>query len=164
MVTKYHVFYFQNCSVKKNVLVIEKNFENFARSLIDTTCWYLQLIFKLTSADISWSKFFIMSTEFDKNISDWSHYCTDHKNGNDFFMSLVKWPKIAVKKANFLEILGTKVVQFWSYTKSEKTKNVPLNCYFSTKIFFRKIRVIFDVENWLWKSDFGTFWWLFLAI
>ena len=32
-------------------------------------------------------KFFIMSTEFDKNISDWSHFCTDHKNGNDFFMS-----------------------------------------------------------------------------
>ena len=46
-------------------------------------------------------KFFIMSTEFDKNISDWSHDCTDHKNGNDFFMSLVKWPKIAVKKSQF---------------------------------------------------------------
>jgi hypothetical protein len=24
--------------------------------------------------------------------------------------------------------------------------------------------VIFDDENWLWKSDFGTFWRLFLAI
>ena len=24
--------------------------------------------------------------------------------------------------------------------------------------------MIFDVENWLWKSDFGTFWQLFLAI
>ena len=34
-------------------------------------------------------KFFIMSTEFDKNISDWSHDYTDHKNVNDFFMSLV---------------------------------------------------------------------------
>ena len=33
-----------------------------------------------------------------KNISDWS-YSTDHKNGNDFFMSLFKWPKIAVKKS-----------------------------------------------------------------
>ena len=22
----------------------------------------------------------------------------------------------------------------------------------------RKIRTIFDIENWLWKSDFGTFW------
>ena len=34
-------------------------------------------------------KFFIMSTEFDKNITDWSYDCTDHKNGIDFFMRLV---------------------------------------------------------------------------
>ena len=44
-------------------------------------------------------KFFIISTEFDKNILDWSHDGTDHKNGNDFFMSFAKWPKIAVKKS-----------------------------------------------------------------
>ena len=31
-------------------------------------------------------EFFIMSTEFDKNISDWSYDCTDHKNGIEFFM------------------------------------------------------------------------------
>ena len=24
--------------------------------------------------------------------------------------------------------------------------------------FFEKIRLIFDVENWVWKYDFGTFW------
>ena len=41
-------------------------------------------------------KFFIMSLEFEKNVSNWSH---DHKNGMDFFMRLVKWPKIAVKKS-----------------------------------------------------------------
>ena len=23
---------------------------------------------------------------------------------------------------------------------------------------FQKIRLIFDIENWLWKYDFGTFW------
>ena len=68
------------------------------------------------------------------------------------------------KKPNFLEILGTKVVQFWCYTKLIKTKKLLLNWYFSTKIFFRKIRRIFDIENRLWKSDFGTFWHLFLAI
>ena len=39
-------------------------------------------------------KFFIMSTEFDKNISDWSYDYPDHKNGIDFFMRHVKWPKI----------------------------------------------------------------------
>ena len=42
--------------------------------------------------------FFIMSMEFDKNISDWRHYCTDYKNDLDFFLRLAKWPKIAVKK------------------------------------------------------------------
>ena len=43
-----------------------------------------------------------MSTEFDKNISDWSYDCTDHKNDIDFFMRLVKWPKIDVKKCENL--------------------------------------------------------------
>ena len=47
-------------------------------------------------------KFLIMSTEFDKNISDWSYDCTDCKTGIDFFMRLVKWPKIAVKKCQNL--------------------------------------------------------------
>ena len=48
-------------------------------------------------------KFFIMSTEFDKNISDWRHDYTDYK-----------------KKPKFSEILGTKVVQFWCYTRLVK--------------------------------------------
>ena len=26
------------------------------------------------------------------------------------------------------------------------------------KFFFKKIRLIFDIENWLWKYNFGTFW------
>ena len=30
-------------------------------------------------------RFFIMSTEFDKNISDWRNDCADHKNGFDFY-------------------------------------------------------------------------------
>ena len=29
---------------------------------------------------------------------------------------------------------------------------------FLDKIFFEKIRFIFDIQNWLWKYDFGTFW------
>ena len=65
------------------------------------------------------------------------------------------------KKPHFSEILGTKVVQFWCYTKLVKTKNMPLNWYFSTRKIFRKIRVIFDIENWLWKSDFGSYFWPF---
>ena len=26
------------------------------------------------------------------------------------------------------------------------------------KLSFEKIRLIFDIQNWLWKYDFGTFW------
>ena len=48
-------------------------------------------------------KFFIMSTEFDKNISDWRHNCTDYKNDLDFFLRIVKWPKIAVKKSQIFK-------------------------------------------------------------
>ena len=66
------------------------------------------------------------------------------------------------KKPIVLEILGTKVVQFLYYTKLIKTKKLFLNWYFSTKIFLRKIQRIFNIENGLWKSDFGPFWCLFL--
>ena len=50
----------------------------------------------------SGGKIFIMSTEFDKNISDWRYDSTDHKNEFYFFMRLVKRPKIAVKKCQNL--------------------------------------------------------------
>ena len=29
---------------------------------------------------------------------------------------------------------------------------------FLDKVFFEKIRFIFDSQNWLWKYNFGTFW------
>ena len=38
------------------------------------------------------------------------------------------------------------------------TKNVLLNWYSSMKKKMRKIWMIFDIENWLWKSNFVTFW------
>ena len=38
------------------------------------------------------------------------------------------------------------------------TKNVPLNWYSSLKKKLGKIRIIFDIENWLWKSEIGKFW------
>ena len=49
---------------------------------------------KQVLTSITLCKVFIMSTEFDKNISDSSHDCTDYKNSNVFFMSLFKWPKM----------------------------------------------------------------------
>ena len=50
-----------------------------------------------------WSKFFIMSTEFDKNISDWRYNCIGYKNDLVFFLRLLKWPKIAVKKSQIFQ-------------------------------------------------------------
>ena len=37
------------------------------------------------------------------------------------------------------------------------TNNVPLNRYSSMKKKLRKIRIIFDIENSLWKSEIGNF-------
>ena len=37
-------------------------------------------------------------------------------------------------------------------------KNVLLNWYSSMKKKLRTVPMIFDIENWLWKSNFGTFW------
>jgi hypothetical protein len=34
---------------------------------------------------------------------------------------------------------------------------MPLIWYSSMKTFFGKIRIIFDIENWLWKSETSTF-------
>ena len=42
-------------------------------------------------------------TKFDKNISNSSLNCADPKNGINFYIILVEWPKIAVKKALFLK-------------------------------------------------------------
>ena len=42
--------------------------------------------------------------------------------------------------------------------KMSITKNMLLNWHSSTKKKERKIWMIFDIENWLWKSNFGTFW------
>ena len=55
-------------------------------------------------------------------------------------------------------ILVIKWFKNWSQQKMLFTKKVRLNWYSSMKIFFRKIRMIFDIENSLWKSKIGTFW------
>ena len=44
----------------------------------------------------------------------------------------------------------------WGFQKMTITKNILLNRH-SSKI--RKIRMIFGIENWLWKSYLGPFWW-----
>ena len=67
------------------------------------------------------------------------------------------------KKPNYSEILGTKVVQFWCYTKSIKTKNVLLNWYPSMKFFFKErfrwfLTFKIDFENQILALFDGYFW------
>jgi hypothetical protein len=51
---------------------------------------------------------------------------------------------------------NNKVFFSWSYEKVMLTKNVRLIYYSSMKKKFRKIRMIFDIENSVWKSNFCT--------
>ena len=73
-----------------------------------------------------------MSTEFDKNISNWSYDCTDHKNGIEFFLRLVKWPKIDVKKCQSLIFNVDFQHQkcFVSFQKKNSLKNINLGAPF----------------------------------
>ena len=45
----------------------------------------------------------------------------------------------------------------WIYQKIILAKVVVLNWYSSMNFFFVKILTIFDIEKWLWKSDFCNF-------
>ena len=60
-------------------------------------------------------------------------------------------------RQKFCLILVIKWLKNWCYQKESITKNVLLNWYSSMKKKLRKIRMIFDVENWLWKSEIVIF-------
>ena len=55
-------------------------------------------------------------------------------------------------------ILENKVISKLILSKNVNNKNVLINWHSAMKKKLRKIRMIFDKENWLWKSDIGTFW------
>ena len=56
-------------------------------------------------------------------------------------------------------ILENKVVQKLKLEKKVFYKKWSPKWIFWNDFFFEKIPSIFDIENWLWKYDFGTFWW-----
>ena len=55
-------------------------------------------------------------------------------------------------------ILENKVILNWCYQKLPITKKCAPNFVFFNEKKIGKIWMIFDVENWLWKSDFSLFW------
>ena len=55
-------------------------------------------------------------------------------------------------------ILENKVVQKLKLEKNVFYKKWSPKLIFLNDFFFEKIQLIFDIENWLWKYNFGTFW------
>ena len=65
-------------------------------------------------------------------------------------MTLKSFPYLLTK-------LGNQLTKNWIFQKMSITKNVTLKWYSSMKKMFQKSRIIFDVKNWLWKSEISTF-------
>ena len=62
-------------------------------------------------------------------------------------MSLVQWPKIAVKKAKFFRNFRNKSCSILMLHKINKNKKCAPKLIFFNKKRFRKIPMIFEVEN-----------------
>ena len=87
-----------------------------------------------------------MSTEFDKNFSKGSYCSTDHKNYIKTFFEHFPSKLLDPQKSRFGDlILGIIFFLKQSYQKS---------WYSPMKFCFWKILIIFDIERWLWKSEF----------
>ena len=72
-----------------------------------------------------------------KNISDWRYDCTDYKYGFDFFLRLVKWPKISVKKkAKFFKNLMNKSRSILMLHEISKTRKSATKLIFFNEYFF----------------------------
>ena len=52
-----------------------------------------------------------------------------------------------------------KVVQKLKLEKKVFYKKWSPKLIFLNEFFFENFLSIFDIKNWLWKYDFGTFWW-----
>ena len=100
-----------------------------------------------------------------KNISDWSYDCTDHKSGIDFFMRLVKWPKIDVKKCQNLifKVDFQHQKSFKSFWKKNFMKNINLGAtfLFLSILCSIKIKQLLFLDFLKKLAFFGSCFWLF---
>ena len=72
---------------------------------------------------------------------------------------LTTYPKENTSELSKIEHhFSNKVIRNWWYQEKSMTKVVVLFCLFFNGKKFKKILMIFDIENWLWQSNFGTIW------
>ena len=118
-----------------------------------------------------WNQFVWTTTGYDIHGTRWVSVVEFHDRalsiGQVFGqeLSVVKWNyqilslHLVIVRQKLGVILVIKWFKNWSQQKMLFTKKVRLNWYSSKIFFFIKIRMIFDIENSLWKSKIGTFWW-----
>ena len=70
----------------------------------------------------------------------------------------ILWIDIALCLQKLGLILESNVAQKLSLEKNGFNKKWSPKLIFLDEFFFEKNRLIFDIENWLWKYNFGTFW------
>ena len=51
-------------------------------------------------------------------------------------------------------VLENEVIKKLKFSKNVNNKNMPLNW----SLLMKKTTIIFDVGNWLWKSEISIFW------
>ena len=99
------------------------------------------------------------------------HYCRHYQNAGIIWeralheeirfskdlkkKSVDEWWMVHQKLGMFLE---NKVVQKLKLEKKVFYKKWSPKLIFLNNFFFEKTPLIFDVENWLWKYNFGIFW------
>ena len=95
-----------------------------------------------------------MSTKFDKNSSKWSYYSTDHKNYIKNFSEHHLSKLLDPQRSTFGDVIsGIKPFLKMKLSENSFYKSWAPKLIFSNEILFRKIRIIFDKEKWLWKSE-----------
>ena len=100
-----------------------------------------------------------MSTEFDKNFSKWSWYILHWSQRLHwklfwtFSVEVIRPAKITIWEHHFRNNLFLKM----KLSRNAFYKSWAPRLIFSNEFFFRNIRIIFDIEKWLWKLEFCNF-------
>ena len=102
-------------------------------------------------------KFFFMSTEFDKNLSDWRNDCTDYKNDFDFLGRFGWFLMLKIDFENQILVLFDGY--FWPFKKSQEKSNPflrSMQSYLQSEMFLSNS---IDIMKNLQRRNYTVSWW-----
>ena len=102
--------------------------------------------------------FILCRVEFPKSVSVTSRLLERWEYPKEMVKFWVLCLGLMASRQNWPHFSNKNNSKIYFIEKCQYQKNVLLNWYFSTQKILRKIKMIFGLENWLWKSNFGTFW------